>query len=350
MKERNYGLDLARVVLSICVIALHSFNHFGEISFHAAVIAPVVLISADGVFYMLSGYFNLEKEFNSVSDIKKYYKNKILYVLLPFLAFVLFWTIWDYVHLNNSFNFGEIMSIYYESIMDTSADGHMWFMYPLFGLLLSTPFLSKMLHNMDDKELKLLWRVAIGFNFVCYYVCCDMGTSFRVLAWFADGWPIYYIGGYYYRHVVAKESVLKWALTGLLGFVVTIFGLQGMLPFLKGFIGATDIQPMFTLFCMGCLLFWDKAFKFINKKAGKVLYFLSKNTFLIYLYHMRGIEYAVRKFNIVEASVGSGFAVVFGAFGASLIAAFVTNLLMQPVLKFIDKIWKIKEVKKIEEV
>ena len=171
MKERNYGLDLLRVFLSICVITLHSFTYFGEMDNLFGSFLPVILIAADGLFYMLSGYFNLQKEFKNSSDILKFYKNKIIYVLLPFVGFVLFWTIWDYVYVYREFNLPEILRIFYEAVMDTSADGHLWFMYPLFGLLLSTPFLSKMFHNMSDGELKILWRVAIGVNVVdyCYY-------------------------------------------------------------------------------------------------------------------------------------------------------------------------------------
>ena len=339
--KRNYDLDLARIVLSICVITLHSLNHFEFQTFHFSAFFPVILISADGVFYLLSGYFNLEKEFNNSSDILKFYKNKIINILFPFLAFVFVWTVWDYIHINDSFNLLECLSLYLNAIIDTEANGHLWFMYPLFGLLLSTPFLSKMLHNMDEKELRILWYIALGFNFVCYYLCMDMGVGFRVLAWFLDGWPIYYIGGYYYRHVISKEKTIKWIILGALGFVVTILGSRGLLPLLKNFAGATDIQPMFTLFCIGCLMFWDKAINIKNEKVQKVIGFLSKNTFLIYMYHMRGIEYAVRKLSITEPSLLNGILVVAGSFTFSLIAAYITNLCLKPVQKLIDKVWKI---------
>lgn len=342
MKERNYGLDLLRVFLSICVIALHSFTYFGEMDNLFGSFLPVILIAADGLFYMLSGYFNLQKEFKNSSDILKFYKNKIIYVLLPFVGFVLFWTIWDYVYVYREFNLPEILRIFYEAVMDTSADGHLWFMYPLFGLLLSTPFLSKMFHNMSDDELKILWRVAIGVNVVDYFLCANMGVSFRVVSWIFNGWVIYYFAGYYYRRVVSKESIVKWIILGLVGFAFTYLGMHGELPFFEFFIGATDIQPMFTLFCMGYLFCWDRVFRIRNKIVSKVILFLSKNTYLIYLFHMRAIDIAVRKLNIVEHNVGNGLLTVLGTFVFSLIAAFVTNLFMKPIQKFIDKVWTVK--------
>ena len=53
--KRNYGLDLARIVLSICVITLHSLNHFEFQTFHFSAFFPVILISADGEKYSPEG-------------------------------------------------------------------------------------------------------------------------------------------------------------------------------------------------------------------------------------------------------------------------------------------------------
>ena len=118
--------------------------------------------------------------------------------------------------------------------------------------------------------------------------------------------------------------------------------MHGELPFFEYFIGATDIQPMFTLFCMGYLFCWDRVFRIRSKIVSKIILFLSKNTYLIYLFHMRAIDIAVRKLNIIEYNVGNGLLTVLGTFVLSLIAAFVTNLVMKPIQKFIDKVWTVK--------
>lgn len=342
MKTRNYGLDLLRVFLCLCVITIHSLYYFGDMNHYFDMVFPVFLVATDGLFFMLSGYFNLDKEFNSATDILNFYKKKIIYVLLPFLGFVLFWTVWDYLHEFGSLDLMNVLRTYYETVMGGAANGHLWFMYPLFGMLLSTPFLSNMLHSLDDRELKILWRVAIGFNIVSYILCGDFGVSFGVLGWFLDGWLIYYFAGYYYRRIASKESSVKWIIIGLLGFILTIMGKEGTLPFVERFIGATDIQPFFTLFCMGYLFCWDRFINIGESVLSKVILFLSKHTYLIYLWHIQGIAYAARKLNIVESTNINGVIVVVGAFVLSLIAAVVTNLLMKPVQKFIDKIWVVK--------
>ena len=336
--KRNYNLDLFRVFLCLCVITVHSLNHFGIENGYVSSIVTIFLLQADGLFYMLSGYFNLEKEFNSSTDIKKYYKNKIIYVLFPFVAFIFAWTLWDYLHINESFYILDFLSTFYEKVMEAESYGHLWFMYPLFGLLLATPFLSKMLHNMDEKELNILWYIAIGWNVVGCFLCEDIGIKFRFLSWILEGWVIYYFAGYYYRHVVSKQKKSKWFIIGILAFVITNVAKVN----LKYFAGTTDIQPLFTIFCVACLMFWDKIFTINNEKIQKVIVFLSKNTFLIYLYHMRGMEYALRKLPVGEPNFVSGLLVVLGTFIFSLLASFVTNLCMKPIQKFIDNKWIIK--------
>lgn len=338
MKERSHNLDLMRVVLSLCVITLHALNHFGIADQVVEAVVLSLMISCDGLFYMVSGYFNLEKEFKSADDIQRYYKSKFITVFFPFLAFVFVWTVWDYVHAAGSFDAGKILLQYYKEIFDSAANGHMWFMYPLFGLLLSAPFLSKMLHSMNDDELKVLWRVAIGINFVAYYFCRDLGIGFSMLCWFLEGWGIYYLAGYYYRHVIVKENKTKWIILAVIGYVFTVLGNYGYLPFFKIFDDAYSVQPMFTLFCIGCFMFWDKAVKIKEGPFTKVITFLAANTFMIYLFHTRGIEYVVRKLSITEGSFGAGLLVVFGTYAVSLLLAFIANLCLKPVQKLLRKL------------
>lgn len=336
--KRNYSLDLMRVFLCLCVIAIHSMTYIDFGGDLANSIFMSFLAQANGVFYMISGYFNLEKEFNNSTDIKKYYKNKIIYILLPFIAFLFVWALWDYLHVNPTFDIKDFLSSFYKLFMEDASEGHMWFMYPLFGLLLSTPFLSKMLHNMDNKELKILWRIALGWNIVCYFLCYNLDINFRFLGWLLSGWIIYYFAGYYYRHVVVNESKTKWLILGLAGFIATVVGIN----YLDRFDAAEDLQPLFTLFCMGCLVFFDKCITIKNEKISKIFVFLSKNTFLIYLFHLRAMEFVVRKLAITGASPINSLLVVFGTFIAALLAAVITNLLLKPIQKLIDKVWTIK--------
>ncbi len=338
MKERSHNLDLMRVVLCISVIAYHSLHHFGTDNEVLFALIGMLLLSTNGLFYMISGYFNLEKEFNSIADIKEYYKNRFINILFPFMAFVFVWTVWDYVHDAGNFNIKIILYLYYKAIVDSSVEGHMWFMYPLFGMLLSTPFLSKMLHSMNEKELKILWYIAIGYNFVCYYLCLDLKIGFSFLCWFMQGWTILYFAGYYYRHVIAKENKYKWILLGIFGYVFTLLGHYGRLHFFKVFLDSTSLQPMFTLYCVGCFMFWDKAVKISEGKIADIIAFLSKNTYMVYLYHLRGIEYVIRKLSITDANFVSGFLIVFGGYVVSLMLVYVTNLCLKPVQKILNKV------------
>lgn len=336
MKERNYGIDLFRVVLCLAVIALHSLDYFGiEDSFPYII---YILDAANGLFYIVSGYFNFEKEFNSNEDIKKYYKNRFITVLLPFMIYIFVWNIWDYIHVYDSINILEILRMFYEKLVDTSINGHMWFMYPLFGLLLSTPFLSKMLHNMDEKELKTLWYIAIGFNIIRYYLCLNIGLNFSISSWLLEGWIIYYIAGYYYHHVIVNESITKSIIIGVFSITFTLLGISEKLPFFKDFYGITDFQPMFVLYCVSIFAIWNKFVVIKEENISKIINFLSKNTYMIYLFHIRGIEYIVRKLAITENNIGNGLIVVFGTFLVSLLLGYIANLCLKPIQKLLGKV------------
>lgn len=339
--NRNYKFDLLRIILCLFVIATHSYQYCGCEIYFVNITLPVVFIAADGLFYIISGYFNLEKEFNTVADIKEYYKKKIIYILVPFLAFVFIWTVWDYAHLTEEFNFIELLAIYYESIMETSASGNLWFMYPLFGMLLATPFLSKMLHHMNENELKMLWRIMLAFNIVSYLLCEDFGINFRITSWFMDGWLIYYVGGYYYRHVIINESKIKWAILGVGCFVLTVLGMRGFLPFIESFAYATDFQPLFTIFCFSLFMLFDKTISINSDKVGKVIVFLSGYTYYIYMYHMRSIELIVHKLGIESKSFGIWMIIVVGTFVVSLIVSIITKLCLKPIQNFMDKAYPI---------
>lgn len=65
MKERNHNLDLMRVALCRFVVAFHALYHFGIENDLVYEIIGMLLVSANGLFYMISGYFNLEKEFKN---------------------------------------------------------------------------------------------------------------------------------------------------------------------------------------------------------------------------------------------------------------------------------------------
>ena len=89
-------------------------------------------------------------------------------------------------------------------------------------------------------------------------------------------------------------------------------------------------------------MFWDKAVKINNNIVAKVISFLSRNTYMIYLFHTRGIEYVVRKLSITDGSFVSGILVIIGAYLISLLLAFIANLCLKPIQKLLDKVWVVK--------
>ena len=85
-------------------------------------------------------------------------------------------------------------------------------------------------------------------------------------------------------------------------------------------------------------MFWDQVVKVRSGMFAKVVMFLAKNNYMVYLFHTRGIEYVVRKLSITEANILSGFLVVIGAYLISLLLAFIANLCLKPIQSLLNKI------------
>lgn len=66
MKNRLTNYDFIRVIACIFVIMIHIEDK--PFSFNIRMIYTTVLFTSNGLFYMLSGKFNLERTYNSIED------------------------------------------------------------------------------------------------------------------------------------------------------------------------------------------------------------------------------------------------------------------------------------------
>ena len=108
------------------------------------------------LFFMLSGKFNLNKEFNSLEDYKKYYKSKIITIFIPFFIVSII------IYFLNNYNNLSIID-FFEKFTSGSIEGTYWFIYNLIGIIIITPFLSKMIKNMNllDKKIYFYFVIVI---------------------------------------------------------------------------------------------------------------------------------------------------------------------------------------------
>lgn len=206
-------------------------------------------------------------------------------------------------------------------------------------MLLSTPFLSKMLAAMNDSEVKILFGVALIWNVVSIYLTADVGVSFQFSAWIFSGWIISFFAGYFVDRIVNDQNKKNLYLLGSVGFLVTVLG-SWLIPEHYG--NATSLAPAFVLFTMAAYVFLKKEIPIRNRAMKKFLRFASKHSFMEYLVHVHVYTHFTLKIMKVtpDSSVPAYVLALVLTVVISLFVAFLLDIcLIQPLQKLLKKMF-----------
>ena len=158
MKKRVVRYDFMRVLMSLFVICVHTgFPSFISSNNLLNNSIRSFLVVCNGVFFMISGKFNLRKNFESKSDYYNYYTDKFISIIVPYgiISCILVKIVDKPQGIKN------FIYLCIQSFFSTNCQNHFWFMCCLIGMLVSAPFLAKMLNSMKKFELKLLFSIGI---------------------------------------------------------------------------------------------------------------------------------------------------------------------------------------------
>ena len=152
MKTRLINFDLMRVLMCIFVIMIHITEK--PFSFPVRAAYTSVFFLCNSIFYMLSGRFNLEHTFDSTGDCLNFYRKKFVSIYFPYILISFMLSAVNLYSHTGSITPKGVCVFAFKEFFDTNSEKALWFMYPLIGLLISTPFLSKMFHAMSDRECR----------------------------------------------------------------------------------------------------------------------------------------------------------------------------------------------------
>lgn len=334
-QERNANLDLIRVMSMIFVIAVHSpVSPFSD-SYFAAQGAFLVFILCDGLFFMISGQLNLSKPIRSYSDMVDFYIRKGITILIPFVLAV------SGFYAYNCWKYSVPMSLYglYREFIGGYASTYLWFVYVLFGFMLSTPILSRALQSFDRRELNLVMLIALLWNSVEVYLAKDLDLEFGFSGWLLSGLMVYYVAGYYIsRGITARYRWLLYA-AGVISYGVTLIGST---YFWKYYKISTDQAPLYILFSMAVYTFLAYEVPLTSKGVKKVIAFLARHAYTVYLTHAMALDGAVSLVGRLRVPDTAGFALVIvltltiGLTGAVLL----DELLIFPLQKYLQKAYQ----------
>lgn len=158
-RNRLYAYDVIRVVAMFFVVAVHSLVVVDISSFSGKLYyetGMVVFISANALFFFLSGKFNLKIR-QTDEALKSYYVKRARGFVIPVLVLFLVRTIYE---SNSSLDLSLVAKAYIKNSLGEFGGMEYWFVFTLFGFLIVAPFLARMISGLPILSERCLWGLA----------------------------------------------------------------------------------------------------------------------------------------------------------------------------------------------
>lgn len=242
--QRLKKLDILRIFAISVVIMAHGLNRVytftpkatSTIALKSLLFGTTLRVlggQSIPIFFMLTGYLILGREFKTKEDIFGFWKKKLLPLVVCYEIWLLIYQLFDVFILKNKFN--VIKYIYGIFGMSKSVMSLMWYMPYIIGIYFVIPFLSILVHNVSPKPI----LIAIGAAFVINYFVPNVNILLglnkvtelnnQFYAGFLGGWSGFYlIIGYYIRQY-AEPRLLESSKKSLITIVLAITSLATLL-------------------------------------------------------------------------------------------------------------------------
>ena len=226
--QRNSNIELLRIILILMVIGVHynligmgnAFLYTRQVGINVsltAILESFCIVCVD-TFVIITGYYQIEKD--------KIKKEKVLWFILMILFFNAIQYFLNVMFFNISFSIKEL---FLESLSGK------WFIIIYLALYILSPYINKLINNLDSKEYKKMLMIVV-ILFVVYQTALSYfqmfvpvwGWSFIIDKGIDSGYNIinfmvlYLIGGYIKKSNIKiglKKSIIGYLLTTILIFI-----------------------------------------------------------------------------------------------------------------------------------
>ncbi len=290
MNNRKNYITILSVISAIAVVLLHTngcFWSFGKERYWVtANIIECVFFFAVPIFFMISGANLID--YQEKYSTKEFFIKRLKKAVIPYFIWSILWIIYAIIakhipikwlspsYIFNGFFSSTVMSVY-------------WFFLPLFGIYLCMPLFASV-----DKEKRIkVFSYIVLVSFVTYSLLPFVFSVFKlnfyygIPFWVGSGYLIYPLLGYILdKKDISKKLRIIIYILAILGLLAHIIGTQ-VLSFnageiIKTYKGYCNVPSLF--YSVGIFVFVKEISKKI--KNFKIVNFLSKYTFAIYLMHM----------------------------------------------------------------
>lgn len=334
---RKYHYDYIRSFAMICIIAIHStdlllFNIKNyNTQWWFGTLLQLLVRGGLPIFFMISGALML----NSNNDnIIGFYKKRFFKILIPLIVYSFIY-LFVFNYRFDIFNFWNCLDAI-KLILNNNVYYHLWFVYTILGIYISTPFIKVMINNLKDTQLFTLIITIVIFRFIYTYLPA-FGVNLAINSIIFDGWVFYFILGY----VLTLDSVKKYfkiiIRLGIISFIISIF----ILRFFQNLnLNIFDFAPTMLFISSSIFILFEKNKIKINEKRYfySIISFISKYSYSIYLIHALVLSKIVNdKLNINALTynfiVGTILTIVLTFLISAILAFIIDNVIIKSIFK-----------------
>jgi len=299
-KERNFGIDLLRLLAMYMIVILHIINQGGVInntkkfsfSYYFALLLNIFAYSSVNVYALISGYVMINSKVVQYKIIilwlNIFYYSSIITIMFKYIPYL--------SKLYKVSNYNMILSIFFPTISKKY-----WYFTAYFGMYFFIPYINKLIHSLDRKENKFLC-IKIIILFTLFHLlapgnfdpfCLHHGYS---LFWLI---LLYIIGAYLKLYPIQ----LSWKILLLFYFLSIIFPWILLNKYIYIFASKynynsgmfVSYNSPFILLNAIILVTTFSKLEIKNKILQKFIGFLNNLYFNVYLIHTNEIIFTIYK-------------------------------------------------------
>lgn len=291
--QRDYNMDLLRILASIMVIFIHvSAHNFANtptksIEWLSYDMYDSIVRSAVPLFLMISGVFFLNDKIQS--NLKKLYTKNIFRLVIVFI-------IWSFIYalfciFTKRIDNGSFLSSF------ITGHFHLWFMPVIIGIYIISPFIYRFIKNSDEKIFKYflilfitssLLKTISYLQFLPYYEYITLFLKLLPIDIICNYYSYFILGYFLYNYSVSKKFTKSIYILSIVSVFLCFIGCYVLSRYL-GY-NNSDLMKEFSIFtvieAIGIFLFF-KNYKFAGKVVfSKKIADISNCTLGIYMIHM----------------------------------------------------------------
>lgn len=207
MRERNYNIEIMRIIAFVMVIVIHVSNYFcrayGSVSngeYVYSLILNVLSRISVPCFFMMSGALLLGRYETIENSLTR---------AMKFLSVLLIWT--GIYYLFNTYYTKQGCD--WKLLLEKPAEAHLWYLYVLIPIYVVLPFLQVLCNGMD----KRLEKAFIVIGFIWFFIVhmlpyWELDVYFDLPLFSNRSYIYYFFCGYLISKYKGKIRLKNWQL------------------------------------------------------------------------------------------------------------------------------------------